>query len=119
MVELYRRHGIVVWWATAVEIASALTRLVRMNHLSPDDWVTSRRLAGDLAESWRVVQPSNSLRNRAIQLVARYELKAADALQLSAALEWCEDLPQDRIFLAADQKLREAAVLSGFDGMSL
>jgi hypothetical protein len=51
-----------------------------------------------------------------VQLVNRYELRAADALQLSAALEWCEGAPQGEIFLAADQKLREAAVLSGFDG---
>jgi hypothetical protein len=29
------------------------------------------------------------------------------ALQLAAALEWCEDIPQGRVFLAADQKLRE------------
>jgi hypothetical protein len=48
--------------------------------------------------------------------VDRYDLRAADALQLAAALNWCEDAPQGRVFLAVDQKLREAAVLSGFDG---
>ena len=42
-------------------------------------------------------------------------MRAADALPLAAALEWCEGIPQYRIFLAADQKLREAAALSGFD----
>jgi predicted nucleic acid-binding protein len=119
VVALYRSYGLVVWWATPVEIASALRRLVRMEQLPSDDWATSRRLARDLAESWRVVQPSNSLRNKATQLVDRYELKAADALQLAAALEWCEDMPQGRVFLAADQRLREAAVLSGFDGKTI
>jgi predicted nucleic acid-binding protein len=116
VVALYRNYGVVVWWATPVEIASALRRLVRMKQLVPDDWATSRRLAGDLAESWRVVQPSNFLRAGAAQLVDRYDLKAADALQLAAALEWCENIPQDRVFLATDSRLREAAVLSGFDG---
>ncbi|MFZ0761858.1 MAG: type II toxin-antitoxin system VapC family toxin [Candidatus Sulfotelmatobacter sp.] len=116
VVALYRSYGAVVWWATAVEIASALRRLVRMKQLTPDDWATSRGLASELAESWRVVQPSNALRARAAQLVDRYDLRAADALQLGAALEWCEGMPQDRVFLAADQRLREAAVLSGFDG---
>jgi predicted nucleic acid-binding protein len=105
----------VVWWATPVEIASALRRLVRMKQLTPDDWVTSRRLAQDLAESWQVVQPSNALRSNAMQLVDRYDLKAADAMQLAAALYWCEDSPRGEIFLTADQKLREAAVLTGFD----
>jgi predicted nucleic acid-binding protein len=106
----------VVWWATPVEVASALRRLVRMKQLTPDEWVTSQRLALDLAESWQIVQPSNALRARATQLVERYDLKAADALQLAAALDWCENVPRGEIFLTADQKLREAAVLSGFDG---
>jgi predicted nucleic acid-binding protein len=116
IVALYRSYGVVVWWATAVEIASALRRLVRMKQLTPDDWATSRRLALELAGSWRVIQPSNSLQAGALQLVDRYELKAADALQLAAALEWCENIPQGRVFLATDQRLREAAVLCGFDG---
>ena len=116
VVALYRRYGVVVRWATPVEIASALRRLVRMKQLAPEEWATSRSLAADLAESWRVVQPSNSLRVVAAQLVDRYDLKAADALQLAAALDWCEDAPHGEVFLTADQKLREAAVLSGFDG---
>jgi predicted nucleic acid-binding protein len=116
VVALYRSYGVVVWWTTPVEIASALRRLVRMKQLTPDDWTVSRRLALELAESWGVIHPSNSLRAGAVQLVDRYDLKAADALQLAAALEWCEKIPQGKVFLAADQKLREAAVLSGFDG---
>jgi predicted nucleic acid-binding protein len=72
-------------------------------------------LAADLAAAWRVVQPSNSLRAGAAQLVDRYDLKAADALQLAAALEWSENIPHGKVFIAADQRLREAAVLSGFD----
>ena len=119
MVALYRNYGMVVWWATPVEIASALRRLVRMKQLTPDDWVTSRRLALDLAESWRIVQPSNALRSNAAQLVERYDLKAADAMQLAAALDWCEDSPRGEVFLTADQRLREAAVLSGFDGKAI
>jgi predicted nucleic acid-binding protein len=113
---LYRSYGVVVWWATPVEIASALRRLVRMKQLTPDDWTVSRGLALALAESWSVIQPSDSLRAAAVQLVDRYDLKTADALQLAAALRWCEHIPQGRVFLAADQRLREAAVLSGFDG---
>jgi len=116
VVALFRKYGTVVWWATPVEIASALRRLVRMKQLTPDEWVTSRRLALDLAESWQVVQPSNALREHATRLVDRYDLKAADAMQLAAALAWCENVPRGEIFLTAEQKLREAAVLSGFDG---
>jgi predicted nucleic acid-binding protein len=119
VVALYRSYGVVVWWTTAVEIASALRRLVRMKQLTPDDWTVSRSLALELAKSWRVIHPSNSLRAGAVQLVDRYDLKAADALQLAAALEWCEKIPQGGVFLSADQKLREAAVLCGFDGKAI
>jgi len=34
-------------------------------------------------------------------------------------LDWCEDSPHGEIFLTADQKLREAALLSGFDAKAL
>src|ERR1035441_2828887 len=34
-IALYTLHDAVVWWATPVEIASALARLVRMEQLAP------------------------------------------------------------------------------------
>jgi len=86
-----------------------------MKQIVPSDWKKARQLAAALADAWFVIQPSSALKARATQLVDRHELRAADALQLAAALEWCEGIPQYRIFLAADQKLREAAALSGFD----
>jgi len=116
---LYQTHDVVVWWSAPVEIASALARLVRMNQLSSSDLAKARQLAKDLAHSWSVIQPSDALRTNAAQLVDRYPLRAAHALQLAAALVWCEDVPQGRVFLAADQKLREAALLSGFDAKQI
>jgi len=108
-----------VWWATPVEIASALARLVRMKHLEPREWPEARRLAGKLADGWSVIQPSDTLRKSAAELVDNYDLRAADALQLAAALVWCEDEPQDQVFLTLDQKLREAALLRGFDAKQM
>ena len=116
VIALYKRYEAVVWWSTPVEIASALARLVRMRQLNSGDWAKARRLAAVLADAWFVIQPSDALRAKATQLVDRYELRAADALQLSAALGWCEDVPQGQVFFTADQKLREAAILTGFDG---
>lgn len=114
-VGLYKSYEVIVWWATPVEIASALARLVRMKHLESGDRSEALRLAKNLAESWSVIQPSEALRKRAVGLVEDYDLRAADALQLAAALGWCEDEPQDRVFLTLDQKLREAALRCGFD----
>lgn len=110
----YKKCAAVIWWSTPLEIASALARLVRMKHLDPQDWVKCRRLAQDLTDSCFVIQPSDSLRSQALQLVETYDLRAADALQLSAALEWCEGVPT-AAFLTADQRLRDAAALRGFE----
>ena len=115
-IELYKRYEVIVWWATSVEIASALARLVRVGQLDPEQWMEAQKLALTLAGEWSVVQPSDSLRANAMRLVDRYDLRAADSLQLAAALAWCENVPQGRVFLTADQRLREAAALHGFDG---
>jgi predicted nucleic acid-binding protein len=90
-----------------------------MKQLNSSDWAKARELANALADAWSVIQPSDAVRAKAMQLVDRYELRAADALQLAAALAWCEDLPQGRVFLTADQKLQEAAMLSGFDARQI
>jgi predicted nucleic acid-binding protein len=118
-IALYKTHDAAVWWATPAEIASGLARLLRMKQIDSSDWTKARKLAKRLADSWAVIQPSNGLLSRSIQLVERYDLRAADSFQLAAALEWCEDAPQGRVFLTTDRKLREAALLSGFDAEHL
>ncbi len=114
---LFRKYEAVIWWATPLEIASALARLVRMKHLNPQDWAKCRNLAIDLTDSCFVIQPSDALRSQAIQMVEAYDLRPADALQLSAALEWCEGAPRANVFLTADQRLRDAATLRGFEAL--
>jgi predicted nucleic acid-binding protein len=118
-VALYKIHDAVVWWATPVEIASAVARLLRMQELDSSDWSKARKLATRLAGSWFVIQPSDALRARSVELVDRYDLRAADSLQLAAALEWCEGVPEGHVFLTIDQTLREAALLSGFDAQRI
>jgi len=116
---LYNNHDVVVWWATSVEIASAFARLVRMKQINSGDYARAHKLAKDLADSWSIIQPSDAVRMKATQLVERYDLRAADALPLGAALEWCADNPNGHIFLTADQKLRETALLCGFDAKQI
>jgi len=118
-ISFYKTYDVVVWWATPVEIASALARLMRMQQLNPHDWAKANSLAKKVSGLWSMIQPSNNLRATSMQLAERYDLRAADALQLAATLEWCEYSPQDRVFLTADQKLRDAALLKGFDAKQL
>jgi predicted nucleic acid-binding protein len=90
-----------------------------MQQLDSRDWSKARKLAKRLASSWFVIQPSDALRARSVELVDRYDLRAADSLQLAAALEWCEGVPEGHVFLTIDQTLREAALLSGFDAQRI
>src|SRR5580698_6793478 len=115
-IALYKSYEVVVWWATSVEIASALACLVRMKQLATGEWSQAGRLATALADAWSVVQPSDVLRTKATMLLNHFDLRAADALQLAVALEWCGNAPQGRVFVAADRALLQAAVLHGFDG---
>jgi predicted nucleic acid-binding protein len=112
---LYKIHDTAVWWATSVEIASALARLLRIRQIDSAAWSKARKTAAGLADSWSAIQPSDVLRAKSAQLVERFDLRAADSFQLAAALEWCEGAPQGRVFLSTDQKLRNAALLNGFD----
>src|ERR1022692_808963 len=118
-IALYKTYDAVIWWATPVEIASALARLMRMGQLNTSDWAKASNLAKSLSGWWSVIQPSDTLRATSIQLVDRYDLRAADSFQLAASLEWCEYTPQGCVFLTTDQKLRDAALLSGFDAKQM
>jgi predicted nucleic acid-binding protein len=118
-IALYQTYDAVVWRATPVEIASALARLMRMKQLDFRGWAEASKLATNLADSWSVIQPSGALRATSIQIVERYDLRVADSFQLAAALEWCEYVPQGRVFLTADQRLRDATLLSGFDARQI
>jgi hypothetical protein len=90
-----------------------------MKQIDVSEYASAQRLAAKLADAWSVILPSDALRNQAANLVSRYDLRAGDALQLSAALIWCGTLPQGRIFLTDDARLRNAALLCGFDARQL
>jgi predicted nucleic acid-binding protein len=90
-----------------------------MQLIGPSERAQAAKLAQDLADWWFVIQPSGPLRRAAIQLLERYDLRAADSLQLAAALAWCEGSPQGRIFLTADERLHRAASHMGFDSKRL
>ena len=79
---------------TRLEIASALARLLQIKQLDSRAWAKPDKLAKILADSWSVIQPSGALRAISIQLVDRFDWRAADSFQLPAALEWCEYAPQ-------------------------
>jgi hypothetical protein len=104
----------VVWWATPVEIHSATARLHRAGDLSDATRQAALNRLAVLSRGWREVLPSDKLRDQAQDLLALYSLRAADSLQLAAAMVWCQQKPARRRFLSGDARLCEAATQVGF-----
>lgn len=104
----------IVWWATAVEAISALQRLAREGHVSTQELAQAHARLAYLRSRWSEVQPSDILRKQAERLLRMHKLRAADALQLSAALTWCNSNPRDHTFVAGDLELLAAAQIEGF-----
>ena len=116
--QLRDEDSVVVWWATPVECASALWRRRREGLLDPSDvQAATARLRG-LAQSWIEVPPSNQVREQALRLLRLHTLRAADALQLGAALVTSDFKPNELEFVTLDPRLAEAAEREGFRTLS-
>lgn len=112
---LARRYGrMVVWWATRVEAYGALARLQRQGLVSEEGLRQMRVRLSFLSRAWLEVLPVESVRDRAEELLFRHGIRATDALQLGAALVWCQGRPQHRPFICFDQRLAEVAAEIGF-----
>ncbi|MGA2216757.1 MAG: hypothetical protein ABSG51_01635 [Terracidiphilus sp.] len=114
---LSQQYEIVVWWAAPVEIRSAFARLLRMGRLTSIDMGQAHVVLDDLRINWREIAPSEQIRDEAGRLVDRFPLKAADALQLAAALAWCLGRSKGRAFLSGDTQLLDAARQLGFQAI--
>ncbi len=117
--QLVMRYALVVWWATPVEARSAFLRLARMQKLSAAELIQAQSRFHYLRLGWREIQPTEGLRAQAESLLVRYQLRAADALQLSAACTWAMNRPDGRAFVCGDKQLSEAARLMGFRAIEL
>ena len=114
-----RRSLPVVWWASSIEVHSAVARLYRQGKLRDVEKNGALARLDVLSRAWREVLPSDSIRDLARQLLDTYEFRAADSLQLAAAITWCQHRPARRTFLSADQRLSKCATAVGFAVISL
>ncbi len=105
---------VVVWWGTRTEFISALMRQVRAGDLTIHDERTARHVLHNLMQVWTEVLPGDALRSTAERMLAVHPLRAADALQLAAAIQWCQGLTIGQGFVSFDQRLRDAAYREGF-----
>ena len=105
---------LLTWWTTRVEAASALARLAREGGLDPATHQSTLARLARLAQGWAEVVPSEAVREQAARLLRLHPLRAADALQLAAAVVASEHQPASLPFVTLDQQLAAAAQREGF-----
>jgi predicted nucleic acid-binding protein len=109
-----RRFAPVVWWASPVEVHSAVARLHRSGAVNEIEMQGALSRLALLRRGWREILPNDPLRELASRLLDAYTLRASDSLQLAAALTWCQQRPTQRRFISGDRRLCDAAEAAGF-----
>jgi len=105
---------IVVWWGSIVECYSAFGRLRRDGFLKPQEEAQALAVLSQLAGVWTEIEPSDEIRDITRRLFQNYPLRAADSLQLAAAIVWAEKTPRGQEFVCLDTRLRDSAQKEGF-----
>jgi predicted nucleic acid-binding protein len=100
----------VVWWGTGTECISAIAREERIGLLA-DEAIDRLDV---LSEAWLEVAASIAVRRTAARLLRVHSLRAADSLQLAAAIVASEGDPRTLPFVTLDTRLAEAASREGF-----
>ena len=108
---------VAVWWGSHVECASAIARVQRAGTITSSDAGRAlETLAAVLGMSFEVT-PADAVREQALRLLRIHVLRAGDALQLAAAIEWSGSPPSGE-FVTFDERLAAAAEREGFSVLS-
>ena len=105
---------IIIWTLTRVELLSAVARRQRERPASARRLATVRSDLIRAWDRWSEVTAIEIVRRHAEHLVERYPLRAADALQIGAAILAAENDPTGLEFVTFDENLGEAAGREGF-----
>ncbi len=106
--------AIAIWTLTPIEVASAVQRLLREGAMSEAQADVAAQRTQELVRACHVVVDVEAVKRRAARLLHLHTLRAADALQLGAAIEWAVGHPEGRIVHTLDTRLAAAARREGF-----
>ncbi|OGQ86646.1 MAG: hypothetical protein A2289_25760 [Deltaproteobacteria bacterium RIFOXYA12_FULL_58_15] len=109
---------VVTWALSSVELCGAIERLCRTGLLDAGQRHELLRRVKRMASDWGEIIEFQAVRRRAIQLLARHSLRAADSLQLGAAWAASEGQPDTLDFVCLDRNLSDAAEREGFNVFS-
>lgn len=108
---------VAVWWGSHVECASAIARVHRSGAITNSGAVQALETLVDILETSFEVTPGDVVRAQALRLLRIHPLRAGDALQLAAAIEWSGS-PPTGTFVTFDERLADAARREGFSVLS-
>src|SRR5207247_10698053 len=111
------RH--VTWSWTWSDAVSSFNRHHREENVTTEGRQQALARLAYLRKRWNEIQPTDEVCNTAVRLLSTHKLRAADALQLAAALAWCRHQPRGRYFIGADGDLATAAEAEGFTTIRL
>ena len=103
-----------VWTLTITEIYSAVYRKIRAHQLQSTLLPSLRDRLQQVGRGWSEIIQIEGVRSRANRLLAVHPLRAADALQLAAALLAFQDRSEGAELVTFDFNLRQAAENEGF-----
>ena len=102
-----------VWWGTRVECVSALRMSERAGRLDSRGLIAALELLDTFAMRWSEVPPSDGVRWVARRALLVHALRAADSLQLAAALSIAGERGAGPEMVCLDTRLTEAATREG------
>jgi predicted nucleic acid-binding protein len=111
---LRRDPAMIVWTLSMVEMHSALVRKRRAGAMTAVQLRESRSRLSGLSRAWTEVLSVDRVAVRALRVLDLHDLRAADALQLAAALVACGEEPERLPFVVLDEELAAAAEKEGF-----
>ncbi|OFW47753.1 MAG: hypothetical protein A3J29_01525 [Acidobacteria bacterium RIFCSPLOWO2_12_FULL_67_14b] len=106
--------GMLVWWTSHVECASAVARLERDGGLDDEAAAQAFDRLKQIAAGWHEVEAGDAIRETAIRFLRVHPLRAADALQLAAAFIAADRQPASLELVTLDDRLAAAARKEGF-----
>lgn len=113
--ELVRNDpAMVVWWGTPIECASAIARHEREGDLSVVQATEALSRLRTYGRSWSEVLASEAVRSTALRVLRTHRLRAADSLQLAAAIVAAEGDTSSMPFVSLDERLLDAASREAF-----
>jgi predicted nucleic acid-binding protein len=106
--------GVTIWMMTRVEVISAIARKKRERPELAVLWNRAMRELHQAASTWTQISDAVAARLNAERIVVDHPLRAADALQLGAALVAEDGERQSLELVTLDRRLADAARREGF-----